>query len=512
MMKIIKHLRMKKDFFFLLTISCIFFLLIMSDATSWYYSAIGDEYAFFSFAQKIITGETPVTVFHHPGTLNFFSQKGVYDVVPVAGSAYQAAVMTIVGMDHAGWIISSVLAVILSLWFFYFLVKDRYGQHVAVFATIFFISSHYLWAFTHLGYWNIHVLTLPLAAFFFFQRGVLKKSWYHLLLAGILTGLGFYTYFTARITLPLLLLWSIYELRFFKQQKLLFIFFCVGIAITLTPYVAVNQEAVISQMIDRSAVGSTELQGHNRFFLGIANTANSFLGFFKNTQTSHFVSGSLVDPLTGIFLAGGLALFFLSWRKHSFFLLSFLISLIGIAGFSPYLYTPITRLFFLLPFIACLAGYSLAQLTRYTKKKCPHISTSVVPLIILSFVFLLNLYRFYISTPKRIDLTPESLALKQLQTFPLCKVSPVLISPFANSLLAPALSTHSLSQSVLLLESITQLHSDEISRKNCFIFLDKSEDEFSYLLREYDQEKNLVRKTVYSPSKTTTIEVFYRKE
>lgn len=510
-MKLLHHLRKKTDILFLLILSCAFLFLIMSDANSWYYAAIGDEYAFFSFAQKIITGETQVTLFSHPEALNFFSQKGVYDVVPIAGSMYQAWVMSIAGMNHQGWILSSVVIVILSLWFFYFLVKDRYGKYVASYAALFFISSHYLWAFTHMGYWNIHVLLLPLASFFFFQRGILKKNWIFFLFAGIFTGLGFYTYFTARIALPLLLLWCLYEHHFFRRKLFFFIAFCVGVVITLTPYIAVNQEAVVNQMIDRSAVGSSELEGHNRFLLGVSNVARSFLGFYHNNQTSHFVSGSLVDPVTGFFFAVGLILFLLAWRKHSFFLLSFVLSLIGIAGFSPYLYTPITRLFFLLPFIACLAGYSLERFSRYIEKRHPRSNRLLIPITALALVLLLNLYRFYISTPKRMDLTPEALTLKQLQSFPPCRLRPILISPFSNSLLAPALATHSLSHSVLLLDSITQLSSDEINKGNCFIFLVKNSDEYKYLLRTYDQEKNLIRTTFYTPSKTTSIEVFYKK-
>lgn len=510
-MRILKYLLEKKDFSFLLALSCAFFFLVMSDATSWYYSSIGDEYAFFSFAQKIITGETPVSIFSNPQALNFFSQKGVYDVVPIAGSVYQSAVMAIAGMNHQGWILSSVLIVILSLWFFYFLVKDRYGKRVAAYAAVFFITSHYLWAFTHLGYWNIHVLLMPLAAFFFFQRGILKKKWYLFLIAGIFAGLGFYTYFTARIALPFLLLWSMYEHRFFKQNFFFFIIFCIGVAVLLVPYIAANQEAVIGQMIERSAVGSTELVGHNRFLLGASNITHSFLGFFKNSQTSHFVSGSLVDPLTGIFFAAGLILFLFGWKKHGGVLIFFFLSLIAIAGFSPYLYTPITRLFFLLPFVACLAGYSLEKLRLYTEKKYPHIRLSLIPIAILALVLLLNLYRFYIYTPKQMDLTPEALTLQQLQTFPPCQISPILISPYSGSLLIPAVSTHLLSQSVIFLDSISQLSSNEINKGHCFVFLEKNSDEFEYLLRTYDQKENLIRETSYSPSRTTSIEIFYKK-
>ena len=112
------------DFVFLGIVSLFFFFLIIFDINSWYYSAIGDEYAFFDFAKSIVLGESKLSFFRQSGFISILDQKGVYDLAPVATSVYQAFIMKLFGVDHRGWIISSILIVISAFVFFIFLPKS----------------------------------------------------------------------------------------------------------------------------------------------------------------------------------------------------------------------------------------------------------------------------------------------------------------------------------------------------------------------------------------------------
>ena len=118
-----------------------FIALNTYDLTDWYYSAIGDEYLFLEHAKHM--AEQGIT---HP-----FSQEGVYNHHPVMSSVYQAMVMWIFGADYYGWTLSSLLSAALTIPGIYLLGNNLGGRKTALFATVLFAVSHYIWAGTHIG-------------------------------------------------------------------------------------------------------------------------------------------------------------------------------------------------------------------------------------------------------------------------------------------------------------------------------------------------------------------------
>lgn len=478
------------DVFILSLISIAFFYLIIFDVNSWYYSAIGDEYAFFNYAKDIATGNIRLSIFPEAGMVSIFSQKGVYDVVPVASSLFQAIIMKIFGISHQGWIISSILIVIFSFWFFYFLVKDYLGRATAIVASIIFISSHYLWAFTHLGYWNIQVFFPPLAAFFFFFRGTKTKKILLLFLAGIFSGLGFYTYFSARLTLLLVSLFLLWNLKQFIQQKKLITAFFIGFILLIIPYFLTNKDIVISQMFERSALGSTEIPNNDRLLYFFKNLYSSFVAFYQNSTTSHFVSGSLVDSITVILFTLGLIQMMISWKKFCFVLICFAAALITVGGFSPYTYTPITRLFFLLPFTSFIGAFALIQANAFLTRKFHFLHHNLLPAITVFVILILNINRFYYQTPLKMDLTPEALTIRALTSSCKNSLSPSIIGK-TTPLLSPALSSYKIDALLINRDSVTSLFN--LQNTDCLILMQPQYQELNYyknkLLFSYIYEK-----------------------
>ena len=84
----------------------IFVALNTRDLTDWYYSAIGDEYAFYDYAAELAES----------GIRRPFDLDGVYSAIdPVMASAYPALVMRLVGVDNFGWKFSLIVSAALTI-------------------------------------------------------------------------------------------------------------------------------------------------------------------------------------------------------------------------------------------------------------------------------------------------------------------------------------------------------------------------------------------------------------
>lgn len=492
----------KRAVLFLLLICLGFFLLLTHDINSWYYSAIGDEYALYDFARDIATGTTKISFLPTLRNTSIFLQNGIYSHIPIASSYYQAIIMAIFGINHAGFVLSSVLVVILSFWFFYYYVKDQVGAKIAMASVCILASSHYLWGLIHTGYWNNQVLFPHLAAFFFYFRGLKKKSAFYFFLAGIFSGLGFYTYYSSRITIILLSAYFLLNAKAFLRQKNLFFFFYLGFLILFLPFLIVNKETTIQQMLNLSLVHSDFIEPGQRFLFFFKNLWSSFVAFYSNSQTHHFVSGSLIDPLTAVLFSIGLLLMIFNWRKYYFVLLWFLAKIVVLGGFSRYTDVPLTRLYFLLPVISFISAYGLINSVTILKGRFSLGKTGIATSIVLLAISILNINRFYRQTPHHMQLTNEAVAIGAWIEG--CKQSKTLIiDKYYEPVLKPAIDSYKFTNPPTLIKD-EEFKNDMIEQFDCFI-LGKADNERAKKIIETFKERGLTVKTFWDFSKLTKV-------
>ena len=148
----IQHPRMEPlrkygiDILILVALVGLFVALTVHDLEDWYYSAIGDEYSFYLGAKDILDH----------GLTRPFSQAGVYDKQPVLNSAYQSLIMAIFGQNNFGWRLASVISVAAAIPGIYLVGRVLGDRRVALVSSILFTFSHYMFAYAHTGYNNIH--------------------------------------------------------------------------------------------------------------------------------------------------------------------------------------------------------------------------------------------------------------------------------------------------------------------------------------------------------------------
>lgn len=437
------------EILFLLAISLGFFGLMSFDSNSWYYSAIGDEYAFFLSAKQIALGQH----------VNLLSQGGVYGIIPNLSSAYQALIMRLIGISNFGWKTSSVIIVIVSFLPFFLLVKILLNRKVALFAVSLLASSHYLWAYTHTGYSNIESIFPTITALFLFARSITNKEGYFWpsLGTGLFSALGFYTFYSSRVTIIivlccLLLLTINKSLSINRGLRILLVTFIGFIALFL-PFLIVNGKTVFTTMFKESPISSNEFRLVSKTSLLFQNTARSLLAFNYNQHNGPYVTGSLLDPISGTLFLLGLIICLIGVKKNGPVLILswYILGLITTGTFSEYSYVAVSRLNFLLPVVSIMGGLALDWLV--CKLKNLYLA-KLFPLLILLTIFYLNFTRFFFITPKRIVSTREATGLKAFQEH-CSKNKTIIADENPAAVLDLALSSYELSERITTISTST---------------------------------------------------------
>lgn len=242
---------------------------------------IGDEGAFFATARDIALGDFKPPIF----------SSGVY-TFPVLSSIGQGLLMKIFGVDLWGWRFSSVIAGVLAIIPLYLLGRDAFNRKIAVASSIALVFSPYFLAFSRLGYNNIQALFITALTLYWLFLGFQRSSFFYLFIAGCAAGLGFYTYFAARMALVIALLFIAFS-WLGKKWKLSWSVLALGI-FTLGAFLVVGP--YISYGIRYDTQGISFKVFESVFF-------NTFNGL-------QFYSQEKLTAITPIFEWGGNELFY----------------------------------------------------------------------------------------------------------------------------------------------------------------------------------------------------------
>ena len=417
----------------------IFLALNVRDLGDWYYSAIGDEYAFYQGATGILDN----------GISRPFSQAGVYGEQPVLSSAYQAVVMAVFGRDNVGWRFASVLSIALTIPGIYVIGLALGDRKVAIISATLFAFSHYLFAYAHTGYNNVHALAPAVWALAFLVMGMRTRSPLLFFVSGMLAGLGFYTYFAARAAAPIILLIVLANPAWRRQLPNLWPL-GLGFVLAVAPIFAANGGEVFSRMFSEIPGGySSDVSGPAGERV-LANLSNNLLAFNYNSDVFHYVSGSLLDPISAALMALGVGLA-LGRMRHASYRTLLIWALVAVATtgvLSPYPQVSISRLSFAVPPLVLLAGFA----ARHTWESIPLSGLPVSrrylgvgAIVAMSLLVLyLNVARFWSETPELYHLTQEAVSIGALRS-EVCGDDPertIVVGRETEPLLKPALGSY----------------------------------------------------------------------
>jgi 4-amino-4-deoxy-L-arabinose transferase-like glycosyltransferase len=159
-------------------------------------SIIPDEWNFWQLAHALTTGEYRIEPFDF----------GVFSY-PMLSSIYQSWFLELFGPSLWSWRFSSVVASLLAVPPCYLLALHFFKRRIAIASGLLLVSMPLFLAFARLGYNNAQTLAPVVGTLYLLVIGLERRSIVLLLSAGIVAGLGFYTYTAARLGLIVGLVW-----------------------------------------------------------------------------------------------------------------------------------------------------------------------------------------------------------------------------------------------------------------------------------------------------------------
>ena len=397
-------------------------LLNTHDLTDWYYSAVGDEFAFYDLSRE----------FAVEGINEPFTQRGVYDYHPRLGLMMKSVVMKIVGINHFGWKFSSILMLALTIPALYLAGTLMAGRIAGAVAASVITLSHYLAAMAHVGYDHIDSLLPTVLAMAIFVLATRTRSPALMFIAGALAGMCMYTNVAARVVFPVILVFG--GLQIFAQRPKNVIQWLlpwmVGGAIVILPMLMVDGNEVATRLFGRVIGGQPEPSDLGTVDRVIENVELNLFAFNFNEHISHYISGSLFDPITASVsvIAVGFALGRLRDVSSLFVMLWFALAFAGTGAISPYWHTAVTRLFPMVPPIALMLGILVSQfvwpieinlqMRSWSRALHPKTVTIVALLAVGALVLMLNVQRFRTETPEVFHNSPVAVAIRAFQSDP----------------------------------------------------------------------------------------------
>ena len=396
-------------------------------AGHWLFTSIGDEMPFFEAAAAVARGE---------GTWNAFDVVGgVYGTHAFLDTAYQAWVMQqMERVDVLSWRYAEAAVAGASAGLLFLTGVVLRGRATGLAAAAVLGSSHYLMAFSHIGYNNSHAVFYNVLAAFALSLAWRTGRWHHHWLAGVALGACLYTFLAAAafwIVASLVLVTEML-IRRAARHRLAVAFVVLGFAATVAPAFRVTTTDRLTQVVSRNSV-ELGVAHHAESLHQVRATTlvQSILSFWADGLiTGHHLGGPLVDPVTGGLLLLGVIAAAAQWRGFAqrLALLWFAggLVLVAISHYEP---TPSTsRLLVVLPAVGLLCGLAVDRLLPYSG--CSrYILAAVICVGLWAGLPRLNLHQLFTVSPRKMVPKRTVMVMKALQEHPGRDVVDVGTSP-----------------------------------------------------------------------------------
>jgi len=239
------------------------------------------------------------------------------------------ASFALVGVSILGLRLPSALVGTLCMIPLYFLVRGWLGRRAAQIASTLFAFSHTAIHFSRIGLWNIQSLFLALIGFACLAAALRKGSAVLAAWAGIVAGLGFYTYTAGRLILVVSVAVLGSQLLFGPRRRLVRVgaLFAAGFVVAMTPMMISYAKAPEALDSDRtgsvfalaestrahveSVTGETSPSGILR-----VQTIRSLRGFYSlGDRSGQYGGKALVSPVTAALMLAGILFALLRFRE-----------------------------------------------------------------------------------------------------------------------------------------------------------------------------------------------------
>jgi hypothetical protein len=390
LINLLPYFRKVHPIFWVISLALVLFTI---NINAWWFAIIGDEYSFFDGARLFVGGQPFSTISSH-----LFNGLAVDGTHPYMSSVIQFIFMKFLGYDNFGWRFSNLYLSAISIVLLYYFFKTFIPKRIALLASFFMMTSHYLMTFGKIGYNNLQslfalALVLAATAWVFKSRRLLAY-----VCLGFAMGFCLYVYPAAIYAVPLPILFLL--IHDFPKSKvvirrwmlMLDTFFLLIFPLLLQPgywHAKVPGTFFYNPEVTRST--ATIVKHYT------TNLVYAFFSFLYNPEESHFLVYSDVDPLSAVFIFIGLAyLIKLAFKSRflAFCLAAYGLFIFLVGASHDRLYPPNTRMFLLLPWWILFAAVGVTWLMWQIKNLFKS-QVSMAPFLSLILVAIvgINLYQ-----------------------------------------------------------------------------------------------------------------------
>jgi 4-amino-4-deoxy-L-arabinose transferase-like glycosyltransferase len=408
------------------------------DLTRWNFAWVGDEGSFFNAAHDALRAGS-----NWPW--NFFDLLVLYNQFPMLDTLYQGLGLRIFGADIVGWRLTEVLVTAMTSVLLYWQVTVLLGRLPAIAAAVTVAASHYLMAFARIGYNNTHMIFYAALTFLLLTLTVYTRRPGFLFTTGVAMGFCLYTIQGAYLVWPTVA--SLLLIGWIRRPTWRYVF---PVGLLAGGFVLVVLPAVLNTPIDRLLQALTFQTRRENPTMDAAhvlhtNVAGSFVALWDNYQAAnHYVSGPLVDFITGLLLLLGLAIALTRLRQGAAQLalawFGFGIVLLPISTYM--LGVPLTRLLYVIPAVALLVGIAVGALEQIlvAHLRIPARGSQALVLALLALIPILNLQQLLVISPSQLDVNDQIMFMKEIQEHPAQVVVEVGLRPEVSGNLTQMLS------------------------------------------------------------------------
>lgn len=391
-------------------------------STDAHYAWASDEIPFFTLARQIAAA----------GTANPFSPHGAFGYHPVMASLWMAWFMRLLGPSVFAWRLSSVVAVALGIPAIYLFARETIGRRGAVAASVLFAAGHYVITFALKGFNNGHVIAPTFWALGLWVAALRQRSSMLMYLAGVASGLGFYSYYTSRLTLGFLGVAFLFAVPWSRRQETMRWagVYLLGVLVTVAPLL-VSTSDFLGPMVRETALREAGNAGGGplaALWTAVAGPAALrkwqwlILDPFYSVRSERFVYGSFTDAWTACFALVGLVWALLrGWRRRQpVWLVACTFAVALVAGIlAKYELPPYTRMLLLVPFLTVAAGLAVQVITEaWGGSRFGRVAGTLFIATLLLLATVVNQYRLRITGPQMMGIDPHGLMVQLAQTTP----------------------------------------------------------------------------------------------
>ncbi|MFZ6026418.1 MAG: glycosyltransferase family 39 protein [Chloroflexota bacterium] len=334
-------------------------VLFAWDVNAWWFSVIGDDYSFYTYAREI-------AYVHKVGFIgeHLFDGQAVYGSHPYFSSLIQAVFMRLFEPRNFAWCFSNHYLCALAIGFLYLFLKRFTTQRVALWASLFLAGSHYLMSFGKIGYNNLQALFALALVLWLTGRAIREQRLGDFAAVGLGLGFCFYVYPAALYVIPLSLLFLFLYVPP-RSKASGWRWAVVGFSFLLLLFPLIVQQEYWQTKVAGTFLYNEQLNATEVLIKHFTrNLIYALISFLYLGTESHYVVVSYVDPFAAFLMLIGFPVLLKHMRSRFawFLLLGYLWMAFSVGATHDREFPPTTRMFLLLPWLAIFAAFGLEWL------------------------------------------------------------------------------------------------------------------------------------------------------